>query len=206
MKNKNLAKRICKIINDIFTGHALKDIKKFFRDQVSAGNHNKMPNIGTGKNLENLVESKIPTINRYNIKFNYNIINDNDLGNIDNKDFILAIDDLLENAINLCKKVENKNYRWIKLDIYRENMYLFIDVFNSANSGETASDSKYSIKHLKKFLKKYDGILHSFSERFNTFYVEIQVLIKDGMINMDINESKKYLFKGIPLYDYISKS
>ena len=205
MKNKNLAKRICKIINDIFTGHALKDIKKFFRDQVSAGNHNKMPNIGTGKNLENLVESKIPTINRYNIKFNYNIINDNDLGNIDNKDFILAVDDLLENAINLCKKVENKNYRWIKLDIYRENMHLFIDILNSTNSQEIVENNNYSIKYLRKFLKKYDGILHSFNKRFNMFFVEIQVLLKDRMINMDINESKKYLFKGIPLYNYISQ-
>lgn len=206
MKNKNIGKIICKIISDIFTGYTKKDIKRKFRDMIPVRAHNKTRNISISKNLEKLVESKISKINHYNIKFNYSLIKDDNLGNINNKDFILAIDDLLENAINLCKNVENKNSRWIRLNIYRENMHLFIDVFNSANSGEIVANSKYSIKHLRKFLKKYDGILHSFSERFNTFFVEIQVLLKDGMINMDINESKGYLFKGIPLYNYISQS
>lgn len=203
MKSKKIEKMIFKTIIKILKKYVQKD-EKIKCDKPNL-KHSKKATLDISTSLERLVKSKLPKINRYNIKFNYSLINDDDLGSIDKKDFILAIDDALENAINLCKNIENKNSRWMNLRIYREDMHLFIDVFNSANSGEKVKITGSSLKHLKKFLENHDGILHSFSERFNTFFVEIQVLLKDGMIDMDIDESKKYLFKSIPLYNYIAQ-
>lgn len=203
MKSKKIEKMIFKTIINILRKYVQKD-EKIKCDKPTL-KHSKKSTLGISKSLERLVKSKIPKINRYNIKFNYSLINDDDLGSIGKKEFILAIDDILENAINLCKNIENKNSRWLNLHVYREDMHLFIDIFNSANSGENVKITGSSLKHLRKFLENHDGILHSFSERFNIFFVEIQVLLKDGMIDMDINESKKYLFKGIPLYNYISQ-
>ena len=203
MKNKKVEKIICKAIINILKKYVQKD-EKIKCDKPTL-KHSKKSTLGISKNLKNLVKNKSPKINRYNIKFNYSLLNNDDLRGIDKKDFILAMDDILENAINLCKNIENKNSRWLNLHVYREDMHLFIDAFNSANSGENVKITSSSLKHLKKFLENHDGILHSFSERFNIFFVEIQVLLKDGMIDMDINESKKHLFKGIPLYNYISQ-
>lgn len=203
MESKKIEKMIFKTIINILRKYVQKD-EKIKCDKPTL-KHSKKSTLGISKSLERLVKSKIPKINRYNIKFNYSLINNDDLGSINKQNFILAIDDILENAINLCKTIENKNSRWINLHIYREDLHLFIDVFNSVNSEEDAKITISSLSHLKKFLKKYDGILHSFSKKFNTFFVEIQVLLKDGMIDMDIDESKKYLFKGIPLYNYISQ-
>lgn len=203
MKSKKIEKMIFKTIIKILKKYVQKD-EKIKCDKPTL-KHSKKSTLGISKSLERLVKSKIPKINRYNIKFNYSLINDDDLGSMDKKEFILAMDDILENAINLCKNIENKNSRWLNLHVCREDMHLFIDVFNSANSGENVKITDSSLKHLRKFLENHDGILHSFSERFNIFFVEIQVLLKDGMIDMYINESKKYLFKGIPLYNYISQ-
>ena len=206
MKSKNITKTFYNVVRNIFGVYFLKNIKERFINTISVSSHSKTHDISTNKSLEKLVESKISKINRYNIKFDYSLVSEKNLGNIDNRDFILVMDDLLENAINLCKNVEIKSSRWIKLNIYRENMHLFIDIFNSANSEGIVTNSNLNIKYLRKFLKKYDGILHSFNKSSNIFFTEIQILLKNDMINMDINESKRYLFKGVPLHNYISQS
>ncbi len=161
MKSKKIEKMIFKTIINILRKYVQKD-EKIKCDKLTL-KHSKKSTLGISKSLERLVKSKIPKINRYNIKFNYSLINDDDLGSIDKKEFILAMDDILENAINLCKNIENKNSRWLNLHVCREDMHLFIDVFNSANSGENVKITDSSLKHLRKFLENHDGILHSFA-------------------------------------------
>lgn len=176
-KKENLAyimfKTLTRIHNDRTIAETKRTIDKFI--QI-------LCNKDTDEHLKIIVRRNVFRININKIKFDFNIVKTNYSNNIEDNDLDELIENLLDNAINACEKIKDKNSRWIKINIYeKENKFLFINIVNSNTHPNTDSenDEKYGrgFEYLKTFLKKYDGDLIACGPYIGKFSVEIQIPI-----------------------------
>ncbi len=118
--------------------------------------------------LINIIFSdKIEKINTLNINLSVNLKNLNVLV-IPDLDIINIFTNLLDNAINACKKV-NKNDRTLEIISRKEKMFFIIQVKNSFNKSYNKHMSKQNgqgLKILKDICNKYNGNLYISKENF----------------------------------------
>ena len=153
-----------------------------------------------------IIEQKLPCINNSKIKFDYNVAKTYNSNNINNDDLDKLLENLLDNAIEACEKITDEKSRWIEINIYEEeNRFLYIDVINSNNHPNTKSENDekrgYGFECLKTFLRKYNGDLFSYGHYVDRFSVEMQIPMHNQMAEISLDVSKKYMFKGIHLYN-----
>lgn len=132
------------------------------------------------KTVNCIINLKINTAKNLKIKFTYNI--DKNLKISNDIDACILISNILDNAIEACKKISDKK-RNIHLEI-KNNDFFIIIVKNSINSSvlelnpNLKTDKKNQKTHgfgtlsVKNIVKKYDGYLNYY-EKDNNFFCKI---------------------------------
>lgn len=103
-----------------------------------------------------------------NIKLSSNIMVPENLP-IENVDLCIILGNLLDNAIEACKRLSDDDEKFIKIEIRRKNAFLIIIISNSFNGEIIMNGNKYeSIKineeycgiglsNVSSMVEKYDG-------------------------------------------------
>jgi Signal transduction histidine kinase regulating citrate/malate metabolism len=142
--------------------------------------------VSTGNYLvDAILSSKMTLAKAYDIKFECNAILPVELS-VDNTDLCAILSNLLDNAIEACRKVENKKY--IKCDTLLLKNQLYIKIVNASNGKyvknaqsfiTTKKDGKIhglGLNHVESIVSQYDGICKIKGEN-ECFTVEISIPI-----------------------------
>lgn len=89
---------------------------------------------------------------------------------LDEIDLCVIIGNLLDNSIEACEKIENKDNRFIMFECQQINNYLSLTIVNSIldttqldfDLRTTKKNKKlhgFGIKNVKEIIKKYDGVM-----------------------------------------------
>lgn len=123
--------------------------------------------------LSSLLNFKLNRAKKENIKFNINLDIDREI-DIEGIDLSIVIGNLLQNAIEACKLINNKDEREININIYIKNNNLIIKISNSISkqtslseeylsSGFTSKKDKsnhgFGLANVKNIVTKYNGII-----------------------------------------------
>ncbi len=138
-------------------------------------------------NLDNsyinyLVKSKMAAIKQNNIDFKF-INNLNFETTIDPSDLCVIIGNALDNAIEANEKIKEKDKRWIKLDIFNDNVNIIISISNAVDkvvdlNFKTSKKDKtrhgIGINSIKKAVEKNEGLIF-FSQKKHIFNLKIEI-------------------------------
>jgi len=142
--------------------------------------------VSTGNYLvDAILSSKMTLAKAYDIEFECNAMLPSELS-VDNTDLCAILSNLLDNAIEACRKVENKKY--IKCDTLLLKNQLYIKIVNTSNGKyvknaqsfiTTKKDGKIhglGLNHVESIVSQYDGICKIKGEN-ECFTVEISIPI-----------------------------
>ncbi len=138
-------------------------------------------------NLDNsyinyLVKSKTAAIKQNSIDFKF-INNLNFETSIDPSDLCVIIGNALDNAIEANEKIKEKDKRWIKLDIFNDNVNIIISISNAVDKDvdlnfKTSKKDKtlhgIGINSIKKAVEKNEGLIF-FSQKKHIFNLKIEI-------------------------------
>ena len=138
-------------------------------------------------NLDNsyinyLVKSKTAAIKQNNIDFNF-INNLNFETAIDPSDLCIIIGNALDNAIEANEKINERDKRWIKLEIFNDNVKIIISISNAVNktvdlkfktSKKDKSYHGFGINNIKMAVEKNQGLIFV-SQKKHVFNLKIEI-------------------------------
>lgn len=124
-------------------------------------------------NLDAILNSKLSLADKNNININYKAIVPNKL-TISDIDLCVLIGNLIDNAVEACQKITDKNPRFIRLYIGIFKQQLYISVTNSTNEVIKKLDDQYittkrgnhghGLKRINNIVDKYDGYINRQNE------------------------------------------
>lgn len=123
--------------------------------------------------LNIIVNEKIKTCEEKNITFHYSIEN-TDIHFMDDIDITSLFANLLDNAIEACKKMQQKN-KCVDLRVYKFNKMLVINVINTMEKRPLKVNDEFisskpdhkaiGLKNVKLIVEKYDGDINIETEQ-----------------------------------------
>lgn len=102
--------------------------------------------------IDAIINCKIMDANDNNIKFEHKVVLDDKL-TISPTDICAILANQIDNAIEACLKIENEESRFVKVEIYQKQSFVFFKVTNSAN--ENLFEKSKELKTTKA-----DAMLH----------------------------------------------
>lgn len=122
--------------------------------------------------IDSFVSSHMSIAQQENIEFRTDIQSvSNNLPIID-YDFSIVLGNLLDNALNACRKIEVPAPRQILVVLFTTDLEFVIHISNTINHGETANPSKnseslyhgYGTKNIANIVEKYCGVYTNYIE------------------------------------------